>query len=77
MKKIPNTLAPTNVINQEDGPWCLPCGDSHWEYECPRLHNNGNNEDPNNCEYMNFIDTLDPCLHHIIPRILQCYLGTT
>jgi hypothetical protein len=47
------------VVNQEDVPWCLPCGDSHSEYEYPRRHNSANNEDPNNCEHMNYIDTLD------------------
>jgi hypothetical protein len=26
-KRVPNTFAPTNVINQEDVPWCFPCGD--------------------------------------------------
>jgi hypothetical protein len=60
-QRVPNTLALANVINQEGGPWCLPCGDSHWEYECPRLHhNNGSDEDPNSCEHMNYINTLDP-----------------
>ena len=28
-QRVPNTLTPTNVINQEEGPWCLPCGDAH------------------------------------------------
>jgi len=32
----------------------LPCGDAHWEHECPKLHD-GNNEDS-----MNFLDTMDP-----------------
>jgi hypothetical protein len=48
------------MVNQEVVSWCLPCGDSCWEYECPRLHNNDNNKDPNNCEHMNYIETLDP-----------------
>jgi hypothetical protein len=54
-QKVPSTLAPTNVIEPEEAPWCLPCGDAHWEHECPR--NNPSNEGPN---YMNFLDTLEP-----------------
>lgn len=60
-QRVPNILAPTDMINQEIIPWCLPCGDSHWEYECSRLHNkDNNNNDPNNCERMNYIERLDP-----------------
>jgi hypothetical protein len=31
--KVPNTLAPTNVI--DENPWCLECNEAHWENECP------------------------------------------
>jgi hypothetical protein len=48
------------VINQEDGPWYFLYGDSHWEYECNRHHNNnGSDENPNNYEHVNYINTLD------------------
>ena len=36
------------------------CSNSHWEYECPRLQDNDNNEDLNNCECMNYIEKMDP-----------------
>jgi hypothetical protein len=35
-QKVPNTLAPTNVIESEEAPWCLPYKDAHWEHEWPR-----------------------------------------
>jgi len=28
-KRVPNTLAPIDMINQEVVHWCFPCGDSH------------------------------------------------
>jgi hypothetical protein len=56
-QRVPNTLAPTNAISLEEAPWCLPCGDAHWEHECPRnSSSDGSNEGP---DYMNFLDTLD------------------
>jgi hypothetical protein len=49
---------PTNVINLEEVPWCFPCGDAHWEHECPR---NGSGDGSNEgFDYMNFLDALDP-----------------
>lgn len=53
-QRIHNTLAPTNVIDPEEDPWCLPCGDTHWEHEFPR--NIPSDVGPN---YTNFLDTLD------------------
>jgi hypothetical protein len=32
-QRAPNTIVPTNFINQEVVPWCFPCGDAHWEHE--------------------------------------------
>jgi len=49
-QRVPNTLYPSNVISQEETPWCLTCGDSHWEYECPR-----NNRE---LDQMNSFDTI-------------------
>ena len=31
-QRIPNTLDTSNVISQEETPWFLPFGDSHWEH---------------------------------------------
>jgi hypothetical protein len=49
-QRVHNTLEPTNVIDQEVGPRCFPYGVSYWEHEFPRIHNNGDNDGPNNCE---------------------------
>jgi hypothetical protein len=32
-QEVPNTLAPTNVV--DENPWCLQCSEAHWEHECP------------------------------------------
>jgi hypothetical protein len=50
-QRVPNTLEPTNVIDQEETPWCFPCGDAHWEHECPRNNDGGP-------DYMNFLDSI-------------------
>jgi hypothetical protein len=54
-QRIHNTLAPTNVIDPEEDPWCLPCGDTHWEHEFPR-----NSFGDGGLDYMKFLDTLYP-----------------
>lgn len=30
-QRIPNPLASTNMVNQEEIPWCLPCDEPHHE----------------------------------------------
>jgi hypothetical protein len=50
-QRVPKTLDPANVIDQEETPWCLPCGDSYWEHKCPR-----NNGGP---FHINFLDTIN------------------
>jgi hypothetical protein len=48
--KVPNTLAPTNVVNEN--PWCLECREAHWEHECPC---NASQQQVNNLDcFMNF-----------------------
>jgi hypothetical protein len=47
--KVPNTLAPTNVV--DENPWCLECSEAHWENECPY---NANQQQVNNLDcFMN------------------------
>jgi len=35
-QRVPNALAPSDMINQEDIPWCFPCNECHREWKCPR-----------------------------------------
>jgi hypothetical protein len=56
-QRVPNTLDPSNVISQEETPWCLPCGDSHWEHEFPR-----SNGEP---DHMNVFDTINSIFSYL------------
>jgi hypothetical protein len=69
-QRVPNTLDPSNVISQEETPWCLPCGDSHWEHECPR--SNGEPDHMNVFDTINSIFSISPqeCLN-ITPEQLE------
>jgi len=35
-QRFSNTLASTNMVSQEEVPWCLPCDEPHSEQACPR-----------------------------------------
>jgi hypothetical protein len=67
-QKVPNTLAPSNIV--DDTPWCLPCGYAHWEHEFPM--NNGEPHQMNLFDTMNHIIFVSPqvCLD-ITPQQLE------
>jgi hypothetical protein len=41
-QRVPNPLTPTNMVNQEEVPWCLPCNKPHNEWDCPQNQGFGN-----------------------------------
>jgi hypothetical protein len=69
-QRVPNTLDPSNVISQEETPWCLPFGDSHWKHEFPR--SSGEPDHMDVFDTINHIFVLSPqvCLN-IIPKKLE------
>jgi hypothetical protein len=44
MKRVPNTLSSSDMVNQEGIPWCFPCNECHKEWECPRNQDYVENE---------------------------------
>lgn len=63
-QRVPNTLSPSDLINQEEIPWCFYCKECHRECPKNKVHEGG--EDPKSYECMNLVEYMDPT--HVIPR---------